>query len=182
MAQDAPGPGPVCLRDCRKPIADVLRLRALPSARMLRSRTDGLQRTFETCRDFCGAHAATCRAGAGRWANSPTIKQASAASVRVACRVASEHPGPHGRTQAIDIATGDFGPNRVPRILAPIAVGIAMHENPKLDPLAVNYNTNGTVDRGLTQINSSNDGWLSRALGTPVNAHTITETSSPNRH
>jgi hypothetical protein len=63
----------------------------------------------------------------------------------------------------------------LPRILAPIAVGIALHENPPLDPLAVNYNTNGTVDRGLTQINSSNDGWLSRALSTPVNAHTITD-------
>lgn len=49
--------------------------------------------------------------------------------------------------------------NCVPAYLAPLAVGLALHENPKLDPRAINHNTNGTVDVGIAQINQVNWGW-----------------------
>ena len=48
----------------------------------------------------------------------------------------------------------------LPPSLAPIAVGIAKHENPRLDTTALNHNVNGTVDYGLGQINTVNLGWL----------------------
>lgn len=48
----------------------------------------------------------------------------------------------------------------LPPSLAPIAVGIALHENPRLDTAAVYHNKNGTDDRGLTMINDVNLGWL----------------------
>jgi soluble lytic murein transglycosylase-like protein len=35
------------------------------------------------------------------------------------------------------------------------ALSIALQENPTLSPLAVNVNENGTVDRGIMQLNSS---------------------------
>jgi soluble lytic murein transglycosylase-like protein len=43
--------------------------------------------------------------------------------------------------------------------LAPIMAGIAAHENPKLDPRAVNHNANGTRDMGIAQVNEINFGW-----------------------
>lgn len=61
----------------------------------------------------------------------------------------------------------------LPASLAPIAAGIALHENPKLDRQAVNRNANGTSDYGLAQINSANFGWLSKSMQTPVNERTI---------
>jgi hypothetical protein len=61
----------------------------------------------------------------------------------------------------------------LPPALAPIAAGIALHENPKLDMQAVNHNANGTRDYGLAQINSANFGWLSVSMHTPVNERTI---------
>jgi len=41
------------------------------------------------------------------------------------------------------------------------ALAIALEENPQLDPLAVNQNENGTLDRGIMQLNSSwfNGNW-----------------------
>jgi hypothetical protein len=61
----------------------------------------------------------------------------------------------------------------VPPSLAPIAAGIALQENPKLDLQAVNHNVNGTFDYGLAQINSANFAWLSQSMRTPVNERTI---------
>jgi hypothetical protein len=61
----------------------------------------------------------------------------------------------------------------LPSALAPIAAGVALHENPKLDLQAVNHNTNGTSDYGLAQINSANFVWLSKSMQTPVNERTI---------
>jgi hypothetical protein len=61
----------------------------------------------------------------------------------------------------------------LPPALAPIAAGIALHENPKLDPQAVSHNANGTSDYGLAQINSANFAWLSQSMQTPVNVRTI---------
>jgi hypothetical protein len=49
--------------------------------------------------------------------------------------------------------------------LAPIMTGIVQHENPKLDPVLVSHNTNGTDDVGLAQINTSNFGWLKLDMG-----------------
>jgi hypothetical protein len=43
--------------------------------------------------------------------------------------------------------------------LAPVMVGIAMHES-RGDTEAVHRNANGTVDVGLAQVNSANFGWL----------------------
>lgn len=57
--------------------------------------------------------------------------------------------------------------------LARHAAAITMRENPKLDPKAINRNTNGTDDRGLTQINTVNYDWLSLAMHKPINAQTI---------
>jgi hypothetical protein len=47
----------------------------------------------------------------------------------------------------------------LPVSLAPVMVGIAMHENPQLDPRAINHNKNGTDDLGLAQVNTINLGW-----------------------
>src|SRR5207245_2613204 len=47
----------------------------------------------------------------------------------------------------------------VPASMANVMVGIAMHENPKLDTDAINHNRNGTLDAGIAQVNSSNFGW-----------------------
>lgn len=49
--------------------------------------------------------------------------------------------------------------NCVSPSLAPVMVGIAAHES-HLDPLAIHKNANGTFDVGLTQVNTSNFGWL----------------------
>jgi hypothetical protein len=49
--------------------------------------------------------------------------------------------------------------NCVPAYLSPLAVGIALHENPSLDPRAVNHNANGTIDAGLAQVNQVNWVW-----------------------
>ena len=57
--------------------------------------------------------------------------------------------------------------------LAPIAAGIALHENHTLNHYAINHNSNGTTDYGLAQINSSNFVWLTKSLGVPVNERTI---------
>lgn len=69
---------------------------------------------------------------------------------------------------ALAIAVKCVGP-----ALAPIAVGVALHENPRLDIEVVNHNRNGTDDHGLAQINDVNFGWLSQALHQPINAQTI---------
>jgi hypothetical protein len=61
----------------------------------------------------------------------------------------------------------------LPPALAPIAAGIALHENPKLDPKAIHHNVNGTRDYGLAQVNSANFAWLAASLRTPVNERTI---------
>jgi hypothetical protein len=61
----------------------------------------------------------------------------------------------------------------LPQSLAPVAAGIALHENPRLDTDAVNRNVNGTADRGLTQVNTINDVWLSIAMHRPINDRTI---------
>jgi hypothetical protein len=63
----------------------------------------------------------------------------------------------------------------LPQSLAPVAAGIALHENPRLDTEAVNRNANGTTDFGLTQVNTVNFGWLSAAMHRPINAQTITD-------
>lgn len=47
----------------------------------------------------------------------------------------------------------------LPPSMAPIMAGIALHESAG-NPNAVHQNTNGTVDIGLAQVNSSNFGWL----------------------
>jgi soluble lytic murein transglycosylase-like protein len=44
------------------------------------------------------------------------------------------------------------------------ALSIALTENPTLDPLAVNVNSDGTVDRGVMQLNSS---WFNGSWGDP---------------
>jgi soluble lytic murein transglycosylase-like protein len=44
------------------------------------------------------------------------------------------------------------------------ALSIALAENPTLDPLAVNVNKNGTIDRGVMQLNSS---WFNGAWQDP---------------
>ena len=51
--------------------------------------------------------------------------------------------------------------------LAPVMVGIAQHES-GLDPNAVHHNANGTVDAGLSQVNSSNFAWLGLTLQTAM--------------
>lgn len=48
----------------------------------------------------------------------------------------------------------------LPPALAPVAAGIAQHENPRLDTETINHNGNGTSDYGLAQINTVNLGWL----------------------
>lgn len=55
--------------------------------------------------------------------------------------------------------------NCVSPSLAPVMVGIAQHES-GLDPKAIHYNHNGTVDVGLAQINSSNFAWLGLTMET----------------
>lgn len=45
------------------------------------------------------------------------------------------------------------------------ALAVMMTENAKFDAKAVNYNTNGTYDTGLFQINSVNAQWLNEKLG-----------------
>lgn len=47
----------------------------------------------------------------------------------------------------------------VPPAIAPVMVGVALHENPTLDPAAINLNLNGTADVGIAQVNTSNFGW-----------------------
>lgn len=47
----------------------------------------------------------------------------------------------------------------MPEVLGPIMVGIALHENHTLDPLAINHNANGTDDKGVAQVNTTNFGW-----------------------
>jgi Transglycosylase SLT domain len=47
----------------------------------------------------------------------------------------------------------------IPEPVVPIIVGIAKHES-GLNTEAINHNTNGTLDAGLAQLNSSNWGWL----------------------
>jgi hypothetical protein len=64
----------------------------------------------------------------------------------------------------------------LPDTLARLAAGIMLRENPKLDPVAVNHNTNGTDDRGLAQVNTVNYGWLSLAMRRPIDAQTIMDT------
>jgi hypothetical protein len=54
-----------------------------------------------------------------------------------------------------------------------IAAGIVMRENPKLDAAVINHNANGTDDHGLTQVNTVNYGWLSKAMHKPINDQTI---------
>lgn len=49
----------------------------------------------------------------------------------------------------------------MPDVLGPIMVAYALHENPSLNPLAVNHNANGTDDKGIAQINTRNFGWTS---------------------
>lgn len=49
--------------------------------------------------------------------------------------------------------------NCVPPKLAPVMIGIAQHES-GLNPTLIHRNSNGTVDVGIAQINSSNFGWL----------------------
>ena len=51
----------------------------------------------------------------------------------------------------------------VPPSLAPVMTGIARHES-GLDPTVIHYNRNGTLDAGLTQVNSANFGWLGLTL------------------
>jgi hypothetical protein len=51
----------------------------------------------------------------------------------------------------------------LPPSLAPIMVGIAQHES-GLNTTAINRNTNGTDDVGLTQVNTANFNWLARAM------------------
>jgi soluble lytic murein transglycosylase-like protein len=44
-----------------------------------------------------------------------------------------------------------------------LVLSIAYTENPTLDPLAINKNINGTLDRGIMQLNSSwykNENWM----------------------
>jgi hypothetical protein len=60
----------------------------------------------------------------------------------------------------------------LPTPLAPIAIGIAMHES-RGDTQAIHHNRNGTTDYGLGQINTANFEWLSKSLNTPVNEQTI---------
>lgn len=62
----------------------------------------------------------------------------------------------------------------VPPALAPIAVGIAMHESGG-NTLAMHRNTNGTIDYGLAQINSVNFAWLATSMHTPINPQSILE-------
>jgi len=57
--------------------------------------------------------------------------------------------------------------------LARHAAAIALRENPRLDMHAVNHNTNGSTDFGLTQVNTINFGWLSLAMHKLINAQTI---------
>jgi hypothetical protein len=57
--------------------------------------------------------------------------------------------------------------NCVSPSLAPVMVGIAMHES-KLDPWRIHKNENGTFDVGLAQINSSNFGWLGLTMETAL--------------
>jgi hypothetical protein len=49
--------------------------------------------------------------------------------------------------------------NCVSPSLAPVMVGIAMHES-RGDSEAIHRNANGTVDVGLAQVNSANFSWL----------------------
>lgn len=53
----------------------------------------------------------------------------------------------------------------LPASLAPIMVGISEHES-GLNTTAINHNTNGSVDVGLAQVNSSNFGWLGLTMQT----------------
>jgi type IV secretion system protein VirB1 len=55
----------------------------------------------------------------------------------------------------------------VPPSVAPIMVAIAEHES-GLDPVAIHRNANGTVDVGLTQVNSGNFTWLGLTLQTAL--------------
>ena len=56
----------------------------------------------------------------------------------------------------------------LPPALAPVMVGIAQHES-GLRTDAVNRNQNGTVDVGISQINSANFGWLGLTFETALN-------------
>lgn len=49
-----------------------------------------------------------------------------------------------------------------------LAMAILEEENPRRNSRAVNINTNGTVDRGLWQINSSNEHWFLKMFGLPT--------------
>ncbi len=51
----------------------------------------------------------------------------------------------------------------VPPSLAQAMTGIALHES-GLDPTRIHFNRNGTFDAGLTQVNSTNFGWLGLTL------------------
>jgi hypothetical protein len=55
----------------------------------------------------------------------------------------------------------------VPPSVAPIMVAIAQHES-GLDPHAVHRNPNGTYDVGISQVNSSNFGWLGLDMRTAM--------------
>jgi hypothetical protein len=50
---------------------------------------------------------------------------------------------------------------------APVMVGIAQHES-GLDTTIVHRNSNGTVDVGLVQVNSTNFGWLGLTMQTAM--------------
>lgn len=53
-------------------------------------------------------------------------------------------------------------------VVAPATIaGIAKHES-GLDPAAIHYNGNGTVDAGLMQINSANFAWLGLDMRTSM--------------
>lgn len=47
----------------------------------------------------------------------------------------------------------------IPESVVPLIVGISKHES-GLNTQAINKNANGTIDAGLSQVNSSNWGWL----------------------
>jgi hypothetical protein len=55
----------------------------------------------------------------------------------------------------------------VPSSVAPIMVGIALHES-GLDPRAVHRNSDGSADVGIAQINTSNFGWLGLTMKTAM--------------
>lgn len=55
----------------------------------------------------------------------------------------------------------------VPASMATVMVGVALHENPKLDTDARHLNANGTWDLGLAQVNETNLRWT--GLKDPLN-------------